>query len=301
MADPMTLTVSGALGWQTLPDFLRQLESVKRDAPTKVTMDLSAMNYCWPIGVAILVGTVLWLRRAGVEPSVRRPATVEVEQYLTRIDFYRVLNAPDKMKFNRLDGGGRFVEVTQLASEQDCAAVAKSVEAVFEGNMRLSNETRNALDFVVTELSENIFQHAQSAEGGILCCQSYPDSLQLALVDLGRGVEQALSDNPVNLNVVRQKGPLHAAIEPRVTGKPALHTGFGLFWTSELVKENGGEFGIQSHDRRLSQKSEFIQEQAQGFWPGTAIHLSFKREKPLDIVKVFQRLAPPEKDFEFIG
>jgi len=302
MPETVTITISGALSWNSLPTFLSQLEPLRAAPPEEVLLDLSTMTYCWPVGVATLAAAVFWLRQTGVS-RIRAlpPRNVDAERYLTRIDFYRVLNAPERMKFNRFDSSGRFVEVTQLTNVEDCNAVVAKVEAVFGQKMRLTKETKDALDFVVAELLENIFHHAESPAGGFLCCQAYPHSLELAIVDLGRGIERALTDNPAALTVAREKGPLTAALEPRVTGRPQFNTGFGLFWTSQLIKENRGVLGIQSHGRKLLQSGGRIVETADGFWPGTAIHLSFKRDKTMDIVQIFKRLAPPEKDFEFIG
>ncbi len=302
MSETVTISVSGALCWNSLPNFLGQLEPLRADPPKEVRLDLSAMTYCWPVGVAALAASVFWLRQLGV-PRIQAlpPREADTERYLTRIDFYRVLNAPERMKFNRFDSSGRFVEVTQLTRVEDCNEVVAKVEAVFEQKMQLTKETKNALDFVVAELLENIFHHAESPVGGFLCCQAYPYSLELAIVDLGRGIERALADNPAASAVVREKGPLTAALEPRVTGRPQFNTGFGLFWTSQLIKANCGELGIQSHGHRLLQHGNMPVETADGFWPGTAIHLSFKRNKTMDIVQIFKRLAPPEKGFEFIG
>jgi anti-sigma regulatory factor (Ser/Thr protein kinase) len=252
------------------------------------------------VGVATLVASVVWLRRLGLTRiCAQRPRDHNAEQYLTRIDFYRVLNAPEQLRFNRHDSSGRFVEVTQLIRVEDCNEVAGKVEAVLANRMHLNDETVATLDFIIPELLENIFNHACSPAGGFLCCQAYPYSLQLAIVDLGRGIEASLAENPSVAAVVREKGPLTAALEARVSRVP--ERGFGLFWTSQLIKENTGELGIQSCRRRLHLHGGRTVETTESFWPGTAIHLSFKRDKPMDIVRIFNRLAPPEKDFEFIG
>ena len=302
MPEAATIAIQGPLSWTTLPSYLRQLEPLTARTPKEVTLDLSAMNYCWPIGVATLAGLIFWLRDYGVKKiSACRPTDKKVEQYLERVNFYRVLNAPEILRFNRNDASGRFVELTQLTSVKDCQGIAKKVEEVFAQQMTLADETKNALDFVVDELAENVFHHAKSAVGGFLCCQAYPYSLEVAIVDLGRGIEKALADNPAISATVEQKGALRAALEPKVTGRPKRNTGMGLFWTSKLIEGNGGELGIQSYRRRLSQNAATVQEGAEAFWPGTAIHLSFHRGKPMDIVRIYNRYAPPEKGFDFIG
>jgi hypothetical protein len=161
------------------------------------------------------------------------------------------------------------IEITRITREEDCQTISEKVEQVFSRNMNLTKETKNALDFVVTEMGEHIFHHAQHESGGFMCCQSYPYTLELAYVDIGRGIERALADNPATYAIVAEMGLLKAALQPKITGRPGKKSGFGLFWTSKLIEQNSGTLGIQSHQHRLTQRSSVIQTDERYFWPGT--------------------------------
>ncbi|MBI5688304.1 MAG: STAS domain-containing protein [Verrucomicrobia bacterium] len=299
MPKTATIVISGSLDWSNLPKLLRQLEPLANEQAGSVILDLSDVAWCCPIGVATLAASVYWLAKRGFKLRGLRPTRSDIERYLERIDFYRVLKAPDQFVFNRYDSSGRFVELIHLTRIEDCMDVVRRVNEVLWSQLNLSDRTMNALDTVVGELTENIFHHAQSAAGGFLCCQSYATDIQLAFVDLGRGIERALAENPEMVLAMQQNGVLQTALQAGTTGRPTHNAGYGLFLTSELIKDNRGLLGIQSYDRRLFQHGHVKIEKVVSNWPGTAIHLKFLRNRPLDILEVYKRLPKLADEMPF--
>ena len=79
------------------------------------------------------------------------------------------------------------------------------------------------LNFVITEILENIFNHASSSIGGLICCQTYPKKklVRIGITDLGIGIERSLRANPaVELSYRLLRCVAHRAIAAPGTRTP---------------------------------------------------------------------------------
>jgi len=236
--------------------------------------------------------------------EVIRPKSLDCRSYLERIGLFELLGEEDIYPFQRRDSSGRFVELTRVTSKDQVGPATTAILDVFSEKLDLDQDGRAALDTILSEVTENVFHHAHSPTGAYLCCQSYRDRLDAAIVDLGDGVRRRLSDTEeLKKTVEEHGGPLKAAIAPRVTSRPAHNSGYGLALTSGLIRQNGGKLGIYSQRDRLTQAGGKISEEVQKErWPGTAISLSVNRLQRLDIRALYDEVWPtPEgADFDFL-
>lgn len=289
--------VTGSLNFGTIEDLGLGIKTFIGEAAKFIVLDLKDVNFCKPSGIAALAATIEFLRMRGhVLQDVIRPRRSDVDQYLSRIDLYKALNSPDEISFKRHDSSGRFVELTTLPSMAECQEAAAKVVNVCGEQLRLPVNSRKGIEFVVAEITENIFHHSNSAVG-YLCCQCYRDHIAIAIVDLGIGIEAAMNLNPVLRPLISEKGALQAAIEPKATGRPAFNSGWGLFWTSKFVEQNRGVLGLYSHDLRLMQQGKFIRHSSTPTWPGTIVHLLLNRNNELNIQPLLDKYSPlPDYD-----
>lgn len=113
------------------------------------------------------------------------------------------------------------------------------------------------LDYSLNELIRNVLQHSGTSK--MWCAaQIWPTEkggrcVELAIMDQGKGIDSSLKDN---YNGLFSK-PLRYALIPGCSSKvttflneSAENSGFGLFMTSEITKENG-EFYIFSNENRI--------------------------------------------------
>lgn len=119
-----------------------------------------------------------------------------------------------------------------------------------------SGDLFDALSYSIREIMRNVVEHSKANQFGF--CAQYVRSkniAELALIDHGIGIREALSENP-HLTVTDDHEALNLSLMPGISGKAHkgnkinpydiwANTGYGLYMTSRLCKE-GGSFFIAS-------------------------------------------------------
>jgi hypothetical protein len=90
------------------------------------------------------------------------------------------------------------------------------------------------------------------------------------------------------------------AVKPKISGRPNHNAGEGLFFTLEFIKQNCGDGCIHSYGGSLwIQKGQPTSKSAP-LWRGTWVALRFRINHPVNTKEIFDRYAPPDKDYELI-
>jgi anti-sigma regulatory factor (Ser/Thr protein kinase) len=212
------------------------------------------------------------------------------------------LACPDAMSPKNLARTAPAGAAVWLGEVHECSDIADRLMDVLSPTGTAAAEQRRACRYVIAELSENSFHHAHSP-GCYLGAAITPEHFVIAVADLGVGIAHALGDIPEARRLCDAHGDLvRAALVRRVTSRPAFNSGLGLFWTQQLVAESSGELSIHSQYDALKQAGDQFQREVRGErWPGTVLQVRFPRDRPLDLVGLFNRFAPPSENFEFLG
>ncbi len=306
MMQPLSFKISGKFDWGSLPGFIDRLHAISTAEVDRFELDLQNLGFCEPVALTCLAAGVHYLLLREQEcVGVLRPLNPDVSNYLERLGLFQMLGEKEVYPFQKHSSGGRFVELKRLTSREEVASATTAVCEVFGRKFGLADKARNAVDTILSEITENVFHHAQSPTGAYLCCQSYDDRLSAAIVDLGDGIRNRLSDTPeLERKIEEHGGPLQAAIAPRVTTRPAHNSGYGLALTSELVRQNAGSLRIRSQWDCLVQKGSQIEESVEvQRWPGTVIYLTVERQGRLDVNAVYDNVWPmdDDSDLDFLG
>lgn len=299
--EPVDFKVSGSFDWGSLPTFTRKLHEISTGESDCFVLNLEGLKFCEPVGLSCLAAGMHYLRlREQKCIEIKRPKSCDVSSYLDRLGLFEMLGETDIYPFQRRDPSGRFVELTRLTSASQIPKATSDLCDVFSESLGLDSKAKSAVDTILSEVTENVFHHAQSPTGAYLCCQSYPDRLSAAIVDLGDGIRVRLSDTEELQSRLKELGgPLAAAITRGITSRPAHNSGYGLALTSGLVKQNSGELCIHSQRDRLTQDGENIFEYPDGErWPGTVIYLTVFRDRLLDSERLYAEVWPIERDDE---
>jgi len=297
--DPIFFPVRGTFDWGSLPGFTQRVHAVSTAESDRFRLDLGGLEFCEPVGLACLAAGIHYLQlREQTCVEVIRPSRADVRGYLERLGLFEMLGEEDLYPYQRRSPDGRFLELTRLGAAGDVSAATTAVCAVFQRKFSLADEARRAVDTILSEIVENVFHHAQPPTGAYLCCQSYENRISAAIVDLGVGIRTRFSDTEALLELVKKHGgPLHAAIAPKVTSRPAHNSGYGLALASGLVRLNEGKLGIYSLTDRLSQTGVDISEhEATARWPGTVVAFTLYRDRPLDIGTLYKEVWPPDSE-----
>ena len=170
----------------------------------------------------------------------------------------------------------RFVDVQDLVQRH-----ADRIAGVITRQVSDHKDIFNAISYSVREVMRNVFEHSQAIEL-YYSAQYWPKSnrVEFAIVDFGIGIRRALSENP-NFRSLSQRDALQMSLMPGVSGKthkgdrvsPWHNSGYGLYMTSRLARNGGGNFVLASGDHaiHLGPKSKT---NYQTSFPGTALRFN---------------------------
>ncbi len=284
--------------------FLPVNEACKKNQDFDIVIDMGELSFITPIGITALRAYIMYLSQHINKKSghIIRPCQ-NVDKYLDRMDFYTFLKNFKAYNTRRLDSSGRFLEAIEVKTEKIGLTVTNQVVELLKKQLKLSNEFISSVQYTVSEIIDNVFHHANSPINGIVCAQAYPNlrRVEISIVDCGDGFYKSLQAND---QLARKfSTPLEAiklAIERKVTGRPSINAGEGLFFATELIKANKGNMVIYSEDGLLYIDDGDEHFKTVPYWKGSIVSLNFNLDNFLDIVSIFNNYAPPEEDYQFL-
>ncbi len=103
----------------------------------------------------------------------------------------------------------------------------------------------------------------------------------MIICDTGTGIHNALTTYPgTKYANISELEALRLCIQNRVTSGAGM--GFGLFASSEFIKENAGELLIYSGNHYLENKGRDYVVNSGNFWHGTLVFLRINTDIPVD-------------------
>lgn len=305
MSKTLTIKLVPQLEIQTLDTIIGQLAPAweKTSNITQVCFDFSAVEFIWPSAIALLTTAILRFQQERIPVKVKRPVSANVDSYLSRMDFYDSVSINVDYPYYRRDSAGRFREVVQVCSEGEGDRVVQEIIDILELNLAGIGLVRDAVQHAFLEIVNNVFHHAHSPTYAVVCAQFYPtkNRIEISVVDSGRGIPASLANNPsLDGKFDSAAEAIELAAQPRVTGRPDYNTGEGLFFSLEFIKENRGIAYIHSQDGILQVQGRQVILKKAALWSGTLVALQFRTNHPVDVKAIFDRHAPPEKDFEWL-
>jgi signal transduction histidine kinase len=203
---------------------------------------------------------------------------------------------PPPFKGKEHDSGGRFMPVQALI---DSARVSFSANHLVRiaSQKTSTDDTKQSLWIVFTELLNNCYDHAQKNLGlyGLACAQSWPKAnwAQVAIIDSGEGIRETLMGNPGLHSRLREDNACSIATEYGTTGKPLGHSGYGLNLARRLMELNGGNIiVISDHEAFSSSKGQVVVESIGTRWRGTIVVLEWPIRAKLDVGAVYAEWPP---------
>lgn len=167
--------------------------------------------------------------------------------YLERMGLFRLLKFRSGIKITEHEPSGRFIPLTQI---KEAGALEAFIEDVIP-LLHLEPKQAQPIRYIVSELTRNVFEHARSAMGAIVCAQYYKKSntIRLGIVDRGVGIKQTIAQAYTPKDDV---GAIRLALSPGITGTTrriggtAQNVGAGLFFIKSIAKTNRDFFMIYS-------------------------------------------------------
>ncbi|MCO6498068.1 MAG: ATP-binding protein [Chitinophagaceae bacterium] len=224
-------------------------------------------------------------------------------QYASRVNFFKLLELDYEEKFERRPSAGKFTEITPY-NKDTIKNVFENIRRVLIANVEVAIEVQQMLDYCMYEIMDNVINHSDYPnvyEGkGWCCAQLFPKSNEIRLIicDTGVGIHKALTTpEKSKYKHLKEMDAVQICTAKGVTNGEGL--GFGLFATSEFIKENGGEMLIYS-GHYFSHLLEGIKQVNKGeFWHGTFVFMRINTNIPVDYKRIMPEGHSLPEDYQF--
>ena len=308
------------VGFSELGDKMLNLDLLSNSGYEKITFDLSKLKFVTPSGLCYLIASIQTLTNIiGKENfEIIMPNNNSTNNYLTRMNFLETLGLKDDNYINKNDCSNRLIELQKISMTDRCDwQITENLTNVLESQLPVNNQgILKAVSYAIGEIVDNTLRHSQSPIGGYICAQTYPNKnkLEICIIDCGIGIVESLKvENDVHKEKISKFKSdsefIQYSIEKGVTSKTQQkfcetgHSGEGLFFTSEFIKENNGRMKVISGNGMLLIDSKVgIQlSETQHHWQGTIVMLEFNLDVPVIVKDIFDReipLDPEEYDLD---
>lgn len=283
-------------------DLIRQISScfeAKCGDEVFLKINLNTSSLLYSDHLLLVVALVKHLRQKNVKVKgefVNFKKDSNRTRYASRINFFEQLGITLEEDFQRQNNTGRFIEISEFNNDS-INAIQEAINKIFYDNVQVNKQMLEMFYYCLNEIMDNVLNHsAESA--GFVTAQLFPGNqvIRLIICDTGIGIYESLQSNPdLGINHFTEKEALKLCIRKGISNGKGL--GFGLFATSEFVKQNKGELLIYSGSSYLSCKEKGIELRSGSFWQGTIVFLKINTGIPVDYKSIFGKDYPLQDDY----
>lgn len=306
--DVLYVKVPNKVTFDTIGKVLAQLEPLLKtgetEKPHPILLDMTSVAFCSPTGITILAAALehLFGRGTLTGGEIWMPRGRLLNQYLQRMNFFKELKVNMPEAFQRREAKG-FHPVTHVREEEESPASTRALAAAVQEHADLDETSLGALKSCLNEIVENVFYHAESPIDALVCAQAYKKKqrAELVIADTGRGIRAALAQDPkYREQATTDCAAIRLALEKNVTTTDDVKRGIGLWVASEVIRLNGGELLILSHEGGLEVGADGTRDVTDHYWPGTLVVVEFRTDMPINTQMVYDSGGFPDADsFDF--
>lgn len=173
--------------------------------------------------------------------------TATSKHYFERMGLFKILKLDSEMKIVEHESAGRFITIQVIKDTNELDKFIKEMIPLLHSEQKKVEP----IIYIIFELVRNVFEHAFSEEGAIVCAQYYKKSniIRIGVVDNGIGIKKSLE------KLYHPKDDMTAislALTPGITGTTKKiggteeNAGAGLFFIKSLAKVNRDFFMVYS-------------------------------------------------------
>ena len=285
-----------------LIELLESTNSLNKDEKIVFRIDFNGRKVLHSDLLLMIVIKINNLREKGVDVNVEfgnLNKDSDAVRYASRMNFFKSIGIESEEDFNRYDAANRFVEITAFDDDNVVEVADKIVSILIEKG--LDDDLMTTLNFCIYEVLDNTLNHSKGdfikgAGKGYVSAQYFPtkDLFRMIIADCGVGIHQALTKHPESkFKDLDEKKAVEECVKKGVTNSMGM--GFGLWGTSEMVKQNDGELFIHSGNHCLiASKNGDVFEKAN--WKGTFTYLEINTLKSVNLEAIFEKDAKSKRE-----
>ncbi|MFA4873720.1 MAG: hypothetical protein WC956_07700 [bacterium] len=169
------------------------------------------------------------------------------KHYLERMGLFKILGLRSDIKITEHEPAGRFIPLSRITDSEGLSHFIEDMVPL----LHLNPDQAQPIKYIVSELVRNVFEHACSKDGAILCAQFYKKSstIRIGIVDTGIGIRKTISKSYKPGSDIEA---IKLALTPGITGTTGriggteYNAGAGLFFIKSIAKVSKDFFVIYS-------------------------------------------------------
>lgn len=199
-----------------------------------------------PVVLCMITALGLFIREKNATLSFEK-MEAKSKHYFERMGLFKILNLDSGIKITRHESTGRFIPLQKITNSEELESFIQEMIPL----LHLKPEQVEPIKYIVSELVRNVFEHAQTSIGAIVCAQYYKKSntIRIGVVDIGVGIKETLEKFYHPKDDMRA---LALALTPGITGTTTkiggteVNAGAGLFFIKSLAKISRDFFMVYS-------------------------------------------------------
>lgn len=235
-------------------DNFRKVNAALHDACEKrlypeVTLDFSGCDSAFATSVIPICSYVRRLRADGYSFIVVLPDNPRLKKLFVNANWAHLL-CPEE--FKKSDSVTSYhVSAMDFDEENQALVVDKVMNAILESLSGIERSGLRALEWSLTEITDNVVSHSDSELGGLIQLNTFrrTRSVEFVVCDAGIGIPKSIRKTDPKMQ--SDTMALRKAIEEGYTSVAGVHKGNGLFGSYAVCKNSKGKFEINSGYSRL--------------------------------------------------
>lgn len=287
-----------------LVDGLSDVFNAKSGDTVNIDINLNTYSLLYADYLLLIASAITNLRSNGITINgsfSNFKSTSDKTNYASRVNFFEHIGFPFSEGFARHNPLGRFTEIKAFNADNAMELFNEIMKILIDNGV--NNDMLTVLNYCLWEVLDNTLNHAgegftYGAGSGFVCAQYFPQKheVRIMIADNGIGIHQALTTHPNSKykGYSEPEAVLHC-IDKGVTNSEGM--GFGLWATSEMMSENGGELIIHSGNHQLSCNSEKTVNETLK-WKGTYTYLRINTNVSVNHKVIFGESSTIDDDFD---
>ena len=266
-----------------------------------IVLDFSGCEGAFPNGMIPLLAGADALRREGVDLSIQLPEETRLERLFLNTNWAHFLEptryAASETVHDRHVAAHRFVD-----SDQQRRLVNDFMDVVMR-NMTLERDVLAGLEWSVNEITDNVLNHAQCEDGGIVQVSTFSEARKVAfgVADSGRGILSSLREGHSDLETDAQA--IGEAVKAGITRNPESGQGNGIAGTLRIATMSSGTFEITSGVAQLvvrqGNSTSYKRKERQRF-PGTVVYAELGLDARFQLSEALGFYGEPHQPVDII-
>jgi anti-sigma regulatory factor (Ser/Thr protein kinase) len=225
--------------------FRRLMHKAQESGSTGFTFDFTATRYAYPVAMAQMVIQAETCRHEGMHFDVIDPKDKKTRRVFENSNWAHHLS-PINYPVNETHPAG-WLPVARYRNDQELLTLVNHTCEVVLKQAQVRRSALHGLEWSMNEIADNVFQHAEAKEGGLLAVTVAKGrrKVQFVVADSGQGIPKTIRTGGKQ-GLGSDVGAVRYALKQGVTRDRRVGAGNGLAGTLRIALAANGSFLVHS-------------------------------------------------------